>query len=260
VSVSLLHDKDEIESFLRHNTPLHLYELGDLDEFFWPYTSWYALQETGQIRALALLYCNLEFPTLLAITDDLDAERQLLSASLPLLPRRMYAHLSGDLARMFDGTYNMDSHGLHFKMALQDLSRLARVDSTQVIPLSSRDAFALNALYQISYPGNWFDPRMLQTGLYYGIQRAGKLVSVAGVHVYSPRYRVGVLGNVTTHPDYRNQGLGKAVCARLCIELLKTVDDIGLNVMADNASAIAAYKRLGFEIVGEYEEGLLVSR
>jgi predicted GNAT family acetyltransferase len=85
------------------------------------------------------------------------------------------------------------------------------------------------------------------------------LVSVAGVHVYSPRYKVGVVGNVTTHPAYRGKGLGTAVCARLCRELLKTVEHIGLNVKADNASAIASYKRLGFEVVGEYEEGLLSS-
>jgi len=83
------------------------------------------------------------------------------------------------------------------------------------------------------------------------------LVSVAGVHVYSPRYRVGVVGNVTTHPAYRGKGLGTAVCARLCKELLQTVDHIGLNVKADNIPAIASYKRLGFEVVGEYEEALL---
>jgi len=38
-----LHDKSAIEQFLRRNTWLHLYELGDLDEFFWQYTTWYAL-------------------------------------------------------------------------------------------------------------------------------------------------------------------------------------------------------------------------
>jgi len=68
---------------------------------------------------------------------------------------------------------------------------------------------------------------------------------------------VGVVGNVTTHPAYRGKGLGTAVCARLCLELLRTVEHIGLNVKADNAPAIASYKRLGFEVVGEYEEALL---
>src|SRR5438270_4245 len=85
----------------------------------------------------------------------------------------------------------------------------------------------LQSLYRISYPENWFDPRMLETGHYYGIRRDAKLVSVAGVHVYSPQYKIGVLGNVTTHPDYRGQRLGSAVCAKLCKVLLETVDHVG---------------------------------
>lgn len=260
MSVVLLHDKDEIESFLRHNTPLHLYELGDLDDFFWPQTAWYALKEGGQVQSLVLLYQGLQAPTLLAIAgnaDGLDATRRLLTALLAHLPSRFYAHLSGDLACVFDGSYTMEPHGPHYKMALNDSSCLEGADTSQVITLTSNDTQALNELYRISYPGNWFEPRMLETGHYYGIWREGMLVSVAGVHVYSPRYQVGVLGNVTTHPDFRGQGLGKAVCAKLCIELLKTVKDVGLNVKADNASAIAAYRRLGFEVIGEYQEGLL---
>jgi predicted GNAT family acetyltransferase len=101
---------------------------------------------------------------------------------------------------------------------------------------------------------------MLETGHFYGIRRDHTLVSVAGVHVYSPLYKVGVVGNVTTHPDYRGKGLGTAVCARLCQQLLQTAEHIGLNVKADNVAAIASYKRLGFEVVGEYEEALLSTR
>ena len=37
-----LRDKHLIESALRRNTQLHLYELGDLDDFFWDHTTWYA--------------------------------------------------------------------------------------------------------------------------------------------------------------------------------------------------------------------------
>ena len=35
---------------------------------------------------------------------------------------------------------------------------------------------------------------------------------------------------------------------------LKTVEHVGLNVKADNRPAIACYQKLGFEIVGAYEE------
>src|SRR6266566_5143484 len=175
-----LHDKGTIEQFLRRNTWLHLYELGDLDDFFWQYTTWYAFKDAEEIQELVLLYTGLELPTLLGITEGLATMRDLLQSLMPLLPRRFYAHFSGDLASVFAHDYRIESHGLH--------------------------------------------------------------------------YKIGVLGNVTTHPDYRGQRLGSAVCAKLCKVLLETVDRVGLNVRADNASAIACYKRLGFEIIGEYDE------
>lgn len=259
MQVISLHNKDAIERILRRNTSIHLYELGDLDDFFWPYTTWYALEEEGRISELVLLYAGLQLPVLLAITDNMAAMRDLLQSLLPILPRRFYAHLSGDLAKDLTGIYQFDSYGPHYKMALVDPSRLELVDTSGVIPLLVTDVDELQALYHVSYPVNSFDPRMLETGYYYGIRREGMLVAVAGVHVYSPRYKVGVLGNVTTHPDYRGRGLAKTVCAKLCVELLKTMDDIGLNVKADNAGAIAVYKSLGFEVVGEYEEGLLIN-
>ena len=34
-----LHDQTTIEAVLRRNALLHLYELGDLDDLFWPYTT-----------------------------------------------------------------------------------------------------------------------------------------------------------------------------------------------------------------------------
>jgi len=255
-----LHDKDVIEAFLRKHTNLHLYALGDLDDFFWQNTVWYALQDGQQILELVLLYTALELPTLLAITDNFPLMLELLHKAKPLLPSRFYAHLSGNLTSVFANGYSVESHGPHYKMALINTAFLKTVDTTEVIPLTMLDLKDLQELYRVSYPGNWFDPRMLETNLYYGIRRDGRIVSVAGVHVYSLYYKVGVLGNVTTHPGYRGKGLSTAVCAKLCQELLKTVEYIGLNVRSHNRSAIACYKHLGFEIVGEYEEGLVEFR
>ncbi len=254
-----LHDKSEIERYLRQNTLIHLYELGDLDEFFWQYTTWYALKEAQQIQSLLLLYNAIKPPVLLAIGENFPTMRNLLQSAMHLLPRSFYAHLSGDLSAALTAQYRLDSHGLHYKMALVDASRLQLIDTSEVIHLTETDLEELQTLYRVSYPGNSFDPRMLETGHFYGMRRDNALVSVAGVHVYSPRYKVGVVGNVTTHPVYRGMGLGTAVCARLCRELLKTVEHIGLNGKADNYAAIASYKRLGFEVVGEYEEGLFSS-
>ncbi|MBD2772302.1 GNAT family N-acetyltransferase [Iningainema tapete] len=256
-----LHAKDDIEAFLRRNTYLHLYYLGDLDDFFWQYTTWYALEENQKIKQLVLLYCATSLPVLLGFSEEPTDLMKLLQSIIHLLPKQFYAHLSGDVATVFANDYQIQSHGLHYKMALTDTSPLQTIDTSNVVPLSVSDVNDLNELYRVSYPGNWFEPRMLNTGYYYGIRDGATIISVAGVHVYSAHYKVAALGNITTHPLFRGKGLAKLVCAKLCQALLQTVDHIGLNVKADNTTAISCYRKLGFEIVAAYEEySLLLKR
>lgn len=250
-----LHAKDQIERVLRRNVFLHLYAIGDLDGFFWPYTSWYGWPHDGEIQQIALLYSGTDVPTLLAFTEEPSTLMPLFIRSLMrLLPARVYAHLSLDLLPIVAEQYHVEQHGLHYKMALTQPERLRDVDTSAATALSTADLDALNELYAASYPGNWFDPRMLETGQYYGVWRENRFVSVAGIHVYSPEYRVAALGNVTTLPELRGQGWGTIVCAKLCRALLQTVNHIGLNVKADNLSALASYRKLGFEPIAEYEE------
>jgi ribosomal protein S18 acetylase RimI-like enzyme len=256
----LLHDKGPIEAFLRRNVFLHIYEIGDLDDFFWPYTTWHALAGEDGIRQLAIFYTGTSVPTLLALTERVGEMRGLLRSIVPLLPARFYAHLSEGLADVFRERYGIESHGIHDKMALTDRSPGETVDVSDVVPLAVRDLEDIQALYDASYPGHWFEPRMLETGHYYGIREKGRLVCVAGVHVYSKRYRVAALGNITTHPDHRGRGLARRTTARLCRALFPTVDQIGLNVHAGNAAAIACYRGLGFERVASYEECMLEYR
>ena len=49
-----LHDKKVIERILRRNVHLHIYSIGDLDSFFWPYTTWYATESGAEIREIAV--------------------------------------------------------------------------------------------------------------------------------------------------------------------------------------------------------------
>lgn len=248
-----LHDKKEIESFLRRNVYLHLYSIGDLDDFFWKYTTWYAWAECGEIRAVALLYSGQMPPTLLALSQE-DVMQKLLQSILPLLPCKFHAHLSPGGEVVLKRKYEMNSHGQHYKMALNNKALSHGVDCSEVVRLASEDLGEILQLYAEGYPGNWFDARGLQTKQYFGIRRENRLVSVAGVHVYSEQYKVAAMGNVVTHPDYRGSGLGKSVTARLCRSLSEKVDYIGLNVKSDNRVAVSMYERLGFEVIDSYAE------
>jgi hypothetical protein len=65
MNLKLLTGKDEIYAYLGLNPALQIYCIGDLDDFFFPYTTWYGLYDEEQIRSLALLYSGMETPTLL---------------------------------------------------------------------------------------------------------------------------------------------------------------------------------------------------
>src|SRR5512146_1952453 len=110
----LLHDRRVIEAFLRRDPYLHLYALGDLDDFFWPYTTWFAHHSGNQIQTLFMMYSGSNLPVVLAIArpgQDVEHLRELVQGSLPLLPRRFYSHLSPGLAETLMAAYHLEAHG-----------------------------------------------------------------------------------------------------------------------------------------------------
>jgi GNAT superfamily N-acetyltransferase len=251
-----LHDKGTIETFLRGNVFLNIYGLGDLDDFFWPYTTWYALIDTAGVQAIALIYTSGSLLCFHALAegDKVIYTEELLRCLIPILPRRFHAHLSPGLESILAEHYTFRPHGRHYKMALTDKSLLSNFDTSGVAGLSTSHLSEIISLFKKAYPGNFFEPRMLETEQYYGIRRSGELISIAGVHVYSRKYRVAALGNITTHPKYRGKGYSTIVTAKVCKSLLPDIDHIGLNVKADNISAIRCYEKLGFDIIDSYGE------
>lgn len=254
MTIQQLTDPNQIAEYLRRDIYLHLYGLGDLDEFYRPYTTWYGNRKGGEITALALLYHGEEPPVLLGLSRDREPLQNLLRELLPELPLVFYAHLSPGVESVFADSCRVIDHGLHQKLALRDRSALEGFNTANTIPLTVRDTEKLLDFYQKSYPGNWFNPRMLETGQYFGLEKQGKLVSAAGVHVYSPEYGVAALGNIATLPNFRGQGLAARVTARCCLSLLQEVDHIGLNLLAENIPARACYSKLGFEDAAQYGE------
>ena len=251
-----LKDKDTIETFFRSNVFLHIYSLGDLDDFFWRDTKWHALTDEDAIQVIALIYTGGKLPCLHIHAEDdkiVHAEK-LLHYLVPTLPECFHAHLNLGLENILMERYTLRPRGEHYKMALVNKSLPSNIDTSQATGLSKSHLSEILNLFEKAYPGNFFEPRMLETKQYYGIRQSGELISTAGVHVYSRRYRVAALGNITTHPNYRCKGFGTIVTAKVCQSLLTETDHIGLNVKADNTSAIKCYERLGFEIIDSYGE------
>src|SRR4051812_4281298 len=116
-----LHSKDEVERFCRTNPSLHLYALGDLDEFFWPHTTWYALRDGGQPRQVVLVYTGQPLPVVLALAEPPTGPLcDLLRELVRVLPRRFYAHLTEGVADALADDYHIRPHGTYRKMRLAD--------------------------------------------------------------------------------------------------------------------------------------------
>ena len=255
----LLKDKDELEQFLRKFTALNIYQIGDLDDFYWEKTTWFGLKENGLLKAVTLLYKAPPFHVMLALSPKVEIEylRDLLPSLFKHLPDKFYSHMSPGLESIFQSHYNLKSHGNYQKMILTDFNKLEGYNPKGIASLSSKDIDEILNLYKESYPKNSFDPRMIETDMYFGLRINNKLVCISGVHVYSEKYKVAALGNITTHPEYRGKGLGQNVTAHLCKELLKKVKTIGLNVGRDNIPAIKCYTNLGFTYAAPYFEYMI---
>jgi len=104
----------------------------------------------------------------------------------------------------------------------------------------------LNRLYQLGF-ASWLPSTAIADGVYFGLRVNGQLVAAAGTHVVSPTARLAVVGNVLTHVDYRGRGFATAVTGAVTAELLRTCDQVVLNVRSDNPPALNAYRRLGYQ-------------
>ena len=253
MDIQILHSKPEIHQFLILAPELQVYSIGDLDDFFWPKTIWYSLKEGDEIKSIVLLYAGMSTPTLLAIYDkEFESTHLLLERIKPILPLKFYAHLSPNLIDVFGKQNIIESYGAHYKMALKKSP--SKITDENIKRLTFADIQMVNTFYAKAYPDNWFDPRMLETQKYFGYFVDGKLVGIAGIHVYSEEYNVAALGNIATHPDYRGKQISYKLTSHLCLDLTQSVKYIGLNVKSDNFAAISCYRKVGFEIVGGYDE------
>ena len=98
-------------------------------------------------------------------------------------------------------------------MCLIEQSRLTEADVSCVVGLGQDMGAELESLYAQAYGDTVegdqvFDHSILPTGQYFDIWEGDKLVSAAGVHVFSPGGDAAVLGNIATLPDFRGLGLG----------------------------------------------------
>ena len=268
--VVAIDDRNVIAAWLRRDEAMHVYALADLDDFFWPKTRWWAIHDragapqANEIHALAFVLGGFKPPVLYAVARPNDpATARLLAELAPQLPQQCFVNLMhGALASL--AGYSLGSAGTFMKMTISHADAQRCFAATEVRVLTPSDLAALNALHA-SEPNNtndirFFQPYMLERWPYAGIFAGTELVAAGGCHVLSEQFGVAAIGNVLTHPQWRGRSLATRITQALCAWLAPRVATIGLNVKADNASAIHCYARIGFREIVRYEEGVLTRR
>jgi ribosomal protein S18 acetylase RimI-like enzyme len=246
-------NKNEIYSFLSRNKGLYLYLIGDLDDFFWPHTTWYTALVNGKVVSVAMLYSGMTPSTLLLFHEgNLSLPGEMIRKLLPELPKEFNVHLSPGLLEHFGINNIIKNYGRNNRMIL--VKHPEDIKDEKIRRLEKTDLKEIENFYHLAYPNNWFDARMLETEKYLGYFDRGILAGIAGIHVYSPRYRIAALGNIATHPDFRGRKIAYMLTSALCSDLRKDTDTIGLNVGSANIAAIKCYENAGFEIRGSYDE------
>ena len=244
-------DRELLRGFLERDRLFAAYAICDLEAREFLRTRWAVASAGDDVVSLALEY-NGPTPQPLFVMGRPDGIGAILRDLIR--PRAAYVAMRPETLPTVEAQYRVDPgppmvrmwvDRVHFKPYPSTVSRLLPVDISD-----------LNRLYQLGF-ASWLPSTALNDGVYYGIRVNGTLVAAAGTHVVSPTARLAVIGNVLTHVDYRGRGFATAVTGAVTAELLRTCDQVVLNVRSDNPPALAAYRRLGFAEHVRFEERLV---
>jgi ribosomal protein S18 acetylase RimI-like enzyme len=244
-------DRAVLRAFLEQDRLYAAYAICDLEEREFARTRWGMAWDGDEPIALVLEY-NGPTPQPLFVMGRQDGIEAILRDLIR--PRLAYVAAPPAVVPAIQTAYRVDPGPTMVRMWV-DQARFRPYPATvqRLLPVEIGD---LNRLYQLGF-ASWLPPSTVADGVYYGMRVNGQLVAAAGTHVVSRGARLAVVGNVLTHIDFRGRGFATAVTGAVTTELLRTCDQVVLNVRADNPPALSAYRRLGYGEHLRFEERLV---
>jgi RimJ/RimL family protein N-acetyltransferase len=251
LTVQTTQDRTLLREFLEGNRLFSAYALCDLEDREFSRTRWGAAFDGDEMVAVALEYSGMTPQPMFVMGRDDGIEAILRDV---IRPRAAYVAALTENLSAVQSQYRVDPGPPMVRMYV-DRARFRPfpADTRRLLPIEIGE---LNRLYQLGF-ASWLPSSAIAEGVYYGIRVGGRLVAAAGTHVISPRARLAVVGNVLTHIDYRGRGYATAVTGAVTAELLRTCDQVALNVRSDNPPALQAYRRLGYVEHVRFEERLI---
>jgi ribosomal protein S18 acetylase RimI-like enzyme len=250
LAVRAVTDRAVLRDFLETDRLFAAYALCDLEDREFSRTRWGGAFDGDRLVAIGLEYSGLT-PQPLFVMGRADGIEAVLRDVVR--PRAAYVAVLTEILPAVETLYRLDPGPPMVRMWV-DRSRFrpAPAEVRKLLPIDIGD---LTRLYQLGF-ASWLPSSAISEGVYYGMRVGGRLVAAAGTHVISSRARLAVVGNVLTHVDYRGRGYATAVTGAVTAELLRTCDQVVLNVRSDNPPALQAYRRLGYAEHVRFEERL----
>ncbi|MBO9671733.1 MAG: GNAT family N-acetyltransferase [Sphingobium sp.] len=121
----------------------------------------------------------------------------------------------------------------------------APFDHPDIEMLRPDDALEMRALADLTEPGP-FSSRTHELGTFWGVRERGRIIAMAGERMRLAGY--GEVSAVCVHPDARGRGLGELLTRKAAATVGARGLKPFLHVYADNAPAIAVYRRVGFRV------------
>lgn len=254
-AVRALKDRQQIRRILEGRRPYAAYALGQLEPTLFGMTEWW-LSSGAHNQALVLHAHGGLGNAMFAM-----GESGALGALLSVHPGAHHTFLTCEVSHLDTITryFVLDQRQTMMRMQVTaDTFRPA--EDVEVRRLRGPDVRAINALYRSDGVPSYYSSRQIDDSVYFGAERDGVLIAVAGTHVISSASAIAVVGNVYTHPAYRGQHLAQATTAAVTEQLLRFCREVVLSVDPSNDPAVRAYERLGYSEVARLIEGAATRR
>jgi RimJ/RimL family protein N-acetyltransferase len=244
-------DRSMLRAFLETDRLYSAYALCDLDDREFLRTRWGVALVGGKPIAVVLQYAGYSPQPIFVMGENTGIEAILANV---IKPRTAYVAARQEHLPAIAASYRVEPGPPMLRMWVDAAHfRPFQAEVQRMLPIEIGE---LNRLYQLGF-ASWLPATAISDGLYFGVRVNGRLVSAAGTHVISPAAKLAVVGNVMTHADFRGRGYATAVTGAVTAELLRHCDQVVLNVRADNPPALAAYRRLGYQVNVSFEERLI---
>ncbi len=249
-----LGDREQIRRILEGRRAYAAYALGQLEPVLFRQTDWW-LSSSATNQGLVLHSRGGLGNATFAM-----GEAGALDALMSVHPGPRRTFLTCEPHHLETVLRHFDLEQRQTMMRMHVTSAAFRPIDGPVRRLTGADVRAINRLYRTDGAPSFYSSRQIDDAVYFGAERDGELIAVAGTHVISQASAIAVVGNVYTHPRYRGQRLAQCTTGAVTEQLLRFCRDIVLSVEPTNTPAVRAYERLGYTEAARLIEGAATRR